>query len=465
MKFGHMLSHKVVLAALAITSISCGGKLKNKDEAPPAEATKEEDSAEQKPVDGLFELKADYKQLPLDILIIGDGTYPNGVADRLYASMPILASRIWNLATVVGSANVVVLDRYFAPPAPNATPVPNAITSTTPIVSTKSPELKILPAHTMTAAAFAEALEERVRQIGRRAGQPYNESVMVDALAEAAKGKDGNLPDFFRKDAYWLIINLSGQLNSGDPTGVDDVIAAFQEHRGKWNVSTLGIEEANCSVVNTNPIVQTNANNAKQRNSHIKLAKLTGGHIGSYCAQASFVLDMDTIMNKHTGTEYFPVDVKLPITEVKQILSGENENEVKDYRFTPGETIIEVSTKVRSGQKLKIIATVIGQPEKTVVSTDEGDKDVPTAKDRELSPEEKEFLEKVQPALSRACASCHNNNNRRYRSNAGYANAMTNRSVIAERMMLPTNDDLYMPQRNGTISAADKTAILDWATK
>jgi hypothetical protein len=446
---------------------------------------------------------ADYTTTGVDVLVIGDGSYNAGeIQRRISTAIPALSNHLWNLASSVGSVHVAVLDRdmgYGNDFDGNGGNGGGDDPSAAPIVGEKSPKNAVLAAESMPATDFADALNERLSAMGRRGGNSAPRAVLAAALAESKKPSGGRLSGLFREDAFLAVVMLNGTIADPDPNArPDSVVKQLNARSSGWAASALGIDDPDCMVVGTQPPqpisgfnngggfnngdgFNDDGQNGGDQNGNggatpppspkfvdqaLYLAKRTGGAVGSYCKDATYVGFIDDVVTKGTGTEYFRITLDKPIKAINGIVSGGVE--VKQYRFLPGSKTLEVSRRIKSGDAFTVDVVSyeseadIPEDPVPVVGVDDTDK-VPTAVEKTLSPEETQFLSDVAPAIQRACGNCHFG--RPFDSNGGFAAATQYKDDIARRMQLPTDNTQYMPQNNGNISPADKKAILDWAKK
>ncbi len=398
-----------------------------------------------------FKFTAAYQQRPIDVFVIRDGNTRADPMDRhLQAAAPVLGARLWNL----GDVHVGVFDHYYVDNDPNDANVPPP--TATPIATGDTQNL-VLKAEELGAAQFSDALELRLDTAGSRGGTPLPASVLLAALTESQRDGGGNVAGLFRPEAFWAVLYVGATENPADPFDADDVMTAMKDHVNGFSVSTLAPDRAGCTFVGLDPPKETNPKHAPQRNLEIKLQELTGGLFGSIC-EKTFALFMDDFASLGTGTAYFPVTLPAAVKPETIHVYGTGNVEVKEFRYVPGSTMLEVSTKIEPGEAFQISAVPLTPVAAPVVGADPGD-NVPQAGEDQLPPEQLAFLKNFQPALQSNCGGCHGN--RPFSIN--YSSANSYRTEIARRVQLPVSDRQRMPQNGVVMSDADLAAIMTWA--
>jgi len=417
-----------------------------------------------------FELVADYKRKPVTILIIRDGATRNTGGrpynTRLLTSLPILTSKIWNLASITGSVQVAMFDHAYVDL--NKTDTVTAPETAAPIVNATDAwaEKPALAAEEMTSNDFHSAFITRFSMaIGRPStsnGQisstAQSGTVLASILQEAKKEGGGLLGGLLSPDRFVAVLLIAVD-PAADAYETTDVLGLASDREGSFAVSALAPDKGGCTVVGVTPVLETNPTKAPKRDLEIKLQEATGGAFGSIC-DASYTTTFENFVNKGTGSEYFPVKLANKVDSIISI-TGEGGTPITEYRFRKGSETVEISTKVSPGQKLTITANVEALPGEMIVGTGPVD-NVPIPGASTLSPAESDFLTRVQPKLTQYCDSCHAG--RPYSTRGGFINALTYKSEINRRINLPEGTAGRMPGLTGNIPDADKAIILTWAT-
>lgn len=456
-----------ILAAISlVASPGCGGDGRSggggDDDAaatdPAAAETAENaaaaDAGKTETVSGPLEFTADYKLRPVDVIIIRDSPSRDvPVTQRLSDAVPTLASKLWNLASTVGSVHVGVVDTVSFEQDGKLKAV-----TTTPLVDQDHKDLPALFGETLPAAEFAAALKKRVDMAGSRPGASMPATILAALIAEAKKPEGSTLPGLFRPDAYWSILYVGQTANPLDPLDDRDVVESLKDRIGSVSISALVPDKAGCVIADTTPEQRTVPEGTFQRNLEIKLQEGTGGVVGSICS-SEFVTFMDQFVNGATGTAYFPVTLPKAVqaSTIKITAAGVD---VKEFRYQTGSTVLEVSTKIKPGTKFTVTATPEGEKAEVVVGTDPGD-DVPKPGADKLPPDQEAFLKDIQPVLQRNCGGCHGG--RPFSTNGGFASAKAYKSDIARRIALPEADAQRMPPKPAMLPAADLEVLANWA--
>lgn len=394
-----------------------------------------------------FSFTATYQPRPIDVIIIRDGqSHQDPIGRRLDAAAPVLSARLWNL----GNVHVGVFDHNFRDDNPNDDQVPPA--NGAPIIGQLLTDQPFLAADQNSAEAFGDALEERLAIAGTRGGTPMPASSLL-SVADAVQA--GSLSGLFRPDAFWAVLYVGATDNPPDPFDAQDVLGRLGSHPNGFAVSALTPEKTGCQFQGLQDVRETNPNDDPQRNLEIKLQEATKGVFGSVCLK-TYALFMDDFTQFGTGTAYFPVTLPVAVKPETIRIFGPGQVEVKEFRYVPNTTNLEVSTKIEPGEAFEVLAVPLVPFADAYVGTDPGD-DVPGASEDELPPEQRAFLQTVQPVLARNCGGCHAG--RPFSVN--YASATMYKDEIARRVQLPNDDAQKMPQ-GSTLSPADLQVILDW---
>ena len=462
-RFGVASIARMVALSIAVSVTSCGmdktlgpkNKDSNDSSAPAAVVA---------PVSGpkVYELVADYKRKPVTVLIIRDlATRSAPYSSRLASSIPILTSKLWNLASITGSVQVAMFDHAYVDL--NATDNVTAPINASPIVTTIEPKISLNAEemdnnlfHTKFVERFAVTTDRPATSTGAVRSDPQTGTVLANILEEAKKENGGLLGGLLAPDRFVAVLYLS-VLPTADAFEMADIMALAADRVGNFSVSALVADKGGCTVAGTsNPVVETNRNKLPMRNLEIKLQEATGGIFGSICDLA-YVNTFEAFVNKGTGSEYFPVKLGGKVDSITSII-GEGGTPITEYRFKKGSDTVEISTKIASGQRFTVTAVVEALPGETIVGSPVTDK-VPLPGASTLSPAEASFIATVQPALNRNCASCHGG--RPYNTGGGYINALTFKTDIGRRIGLTVGSAGRMPP-TGEIPDADKALIVNW---
>ena len=326
-----------------------------------------------------YQFTANYHPRPVDVIIIRDGaSHDNPIDGLLTKAIPVLSARLWDLASTVGSVHVAVYDEFFDRDNPgNDHDSRSPIDPGAPITDAKNPSPSLM-AETMSATDFGQSLADRIDAAGGRGGNAQPASVLLAAQA-VSSGPSPKVTGIFRNDAFWSVLYISATHNPNDPNAPQDVISKLGGHAAGFEVSTLAIEGTGCMFASENPPESANPDNERQRLLEIKLQQLTGGVFASVCS-ATYSLFMDDFARHGTGTQYFAQTLPTPVQAASIQITGLNGVEIKDFRYTPGSTVLDVSTHIPSGQAFTVHAIPDSTPSKPVVSTAPGDPAVPQAK-------------------------------------------------------------------------------------
>ena len=320
-------------------------------------------------------LKASYQTRPVDVLIVRDGdSHGQPMDSRIKAALPVLSARLWNLATSASTMHVAVLDHYFGPE--NQDPNKPQIKTATPIKDPKKPDL-VLAAENIPMADFSAALLARVSIAGSRGGSARPASVLKAAYDEARSPNGGDMGGLMRPEAFWSVLYIGSVLNPDDPLDQSDIAAVLKDHAGGYRISALTIDKAGCSFAGLDHPQQANSKNLPQRNLEAKMQEMTGGVFGSVCAE-TYSLFMDDFVKQGTGSQYFSVDLPMPLQASSIKIFSDQGAPVKEFSYVQGSKQIQVSTLIANGQSFVIRANADLSVE-PIVSVDPGDSAVPTA--------------------------------------------------------------------------------------
>lgn len=396
-------------------------------------------------------LTADYRLPPVDLLIIRENTGAwnrQPFAGRWAAAVPILAARLQyaqlDLRVKIVEAG---LPNWAAVPAP--TPVDEVLAGDSPTF----------------AADLAAAMQ--LRSSGDRQA-PL--TVIHSLVSGTSKDLIGVGTEGFLREGAKLAILMAGASDEVQEQLLPiDVAAALDTRmgRGRWIASALVPDKLGC-VIDATTGQRTNLESYVRRNLQLRLQEMSQGMWSSIC-EDSYSLFFDALATEGTGTTHF--DIRLPaLPPGDEIVSDSVEvtaerGVVRNWRLHPDDMRLEVPTLVRPGMQLTIAFDVRTLHPTIVGPADNAPDETPDVVSREISPEEQEFVDEINPVLASSCGGCHGANSGRVFVVGNFANALANRGMILNRIERVAGDPLRMPTGGMNIPEPGRGVLVEWLSR
>jgi hypothetical protein len=261
------------------------------------------------------------------------------------------------------------------------------------------------------------------------------------------------------KGAFTHIVLVASRPDVGDLATPAEVIATFDEKlKGGWFLTVVGHPEGGCNVGDDNGTLigqakKQDGTTSGREYKHLALAKAAGskGRFVSLCERSfdGFMQGIAANPSSSSGVEVAlgakAVARSINVTSPKGLVTG--------WTYKPGETKLTLPGFLDPGLKLTIRFVVHDGKSPNPVATAMA---APPLVEKQLSPDELEFLDKADGILQRTCGDCHRPGGRTaYPGN--FALFRNSAEQIKERINKPAGDAQRMPP-NG-LSAGDLAAL------